>query len=63
MLDLLVSRDLLVSEGFSAIVLHRGLYPQAMGEKVRVTLDRALGPGVEVEGAVLYTLSPSPAGP
>ncbi|MBK9646008.1 MAG: hypothetical protein IPO67_12795 [Deltaproteobacteria bacterium] len=63
MFDLLVSRDLLASEGFTAIVLHQGLYPQAMGEKLRVTLDRVLGPGVEVEGAVLYRLSPSPAGP
>ncbi|MEY3210062.1 MAG: hypothetical protein RIT28_543, partial [Pseudomonadota bacterium] len=63
MLDLLVSRDLLASEGFTAIVLHQHLYPQAMGEKLRVTLDRALGPGVEVEGAVLYALSPSPAAP
>ena len=57
MFDLLVSRDLLVSEGFTAIVLHQGLYPQAMGEKLRVTLDRVLGPGVEVEGAVLYSVA------
>ncbi|MCK6521999.1 hypothetical protein L6R49_11210 [Myxococcota bacterium] len=63
MLDLLVSRDLLVSEGFTAIVLHQGLYPPALGQKVRTTLDRALGAGVEVDGAVLYTLSPSPAAP
>ena len=62
-LDLLVSRDLLVSEGFVAIVLHPSLYPPAMGQKVRVTLDRALGAGVEVDGAVLYALSPSPAAP
>lgn len=63
MLDLLVSRDLLVSEGFVAIVLHPELYPPAMGEKLRVTLDRVLGPGVEVDGAVLYRFSPSPAAP
>jgi hypothetical protein len=63
MLDLLVSRDLLASEGFAAIVLHPGLYPPAMAEKVRVILDRALGPGLEVDGAVLYALSPSPAAP
>ena len=57
MLDLLVSRDLLASEGFVAIVLHPELYPPAMGEKLRVTLDRVLGPGVEVDGAVLYSVA------
>lgn len=62
-LDLLVSRDLLASEGFTAIVLHPELYPRALGEKIRITLDRALGAGVEVDGAVLYPLSPRPEAP
>ena len=63
MLDLLVSRELLVSEGFVAIVLHQDLYPTPLGEKLRVTLDRVLGAGEVVDGAVLYRLSPSPEAP